>query len=92
MIEGLEAAQHAAYDYTPRNEGEEPHVNFIRALLDDAVLRAGMLDDIATGYDREQKLREAHANLRAAELEHATAQPASPVAEPALVEAAPETA
>lgn len=83
MIDGLKAARDAAENYTPRNEGEEPHVLFIRALLDDAVLRASMLDDIARNHENESNLREAHANLKAAEAAHAA--PPVAAAEPALL-------
>lgn len=78
MIDGLEAARDAAYAYEPRNEGEEPHVLFIRACLDDATLRSSMLDDIASGHDREMALRNAQDGLRAAEAAHAA--PPAPAA------------
>lgn len=88
MIDELKAARDAAEAYVPRNEGEEAHVLFIRALMDDAVLRVGMLDDIARNHENEMNLRNAQTALNQAQA--ASAAPA-PVAAPAPAALGPDT-
>lgn len=67
MIDGIAAARDAAYAYQPRNEGEEVHVLFIRACLDDAHLRASFLDDYAQAHHDTMAVREAEAALAVAQ-------------------------
>lgn len=82
MLDEVKAARDAAYNYVPRNEGEETHVLFVRALLDDAALRASLLEDFAVSFEREQNLRNAQTALNEAQAAHAAPVVASaPVAE-----------
>lgn len=66
MQKEIAAALAAAKKHKVRNDGEKTHVEFILALLQDAHLRSGYLDDYATGYDREQRVRAAQDELAAA--------------------------
>lgn len=93
MIDEVTAARDAAYAYQPRNDGEEPHVLFIRAAMDDAHLRASMLDDIAGGHEQLMRVRAAEAELAAAQAGTPAAAPGEDSqAQPAVVVPEAQTA
>ena len=91
MIDEIKAALSAAESYTPRNEGEEGHVLFIRALLMDAELRVSQLDDYANEFARSQAAQEAQAAAAkaAADLEAARTATAAPAAGPVAADQQP---
>lgn len=78
MRDELEAARKAAYDYNPRNDGEEHHVLFIRAMLDDAALRASYLDDYAAEHDRAMAIHDANDARSQADAQYAAAMAGVP--------------
>lgn len=67
MQKEIAAAVKAAAAYKPRNAVEDQNVKFIRAALQDADLRASMLDDIVAGHNASERLRAAEAELAAAQ-------------------------
>lgn len=93
MREETEAARDAAYAYQPRNAGEEAHVLFIRATLDDAMQRVSLLDDYANEHARSEAIHAANTAASKAATDLAAAQQVTvssgPTAQPG--ELLPET-
>ena len=67
MQKEIDAALAAAKKYKARNEGEQPHVDLIVAMLTDLAQRVGMLDELSASFSKEQGIRDAQAALTAAQ-------------------------
>lgn len=78
MQKEIDAAVKAAQVYSPRNDGEAYHVDWIRLVLSDVATRAGFLDDYASEHDRAMAVHAANDARLTAELQLQAAQTGAP--------------
>lgn len=67
LVAGLKLAIKAASAYTPRNEGDRSEHEMISSYLGDLLRHAEMLDELADGYERQQRINAAQDELRQAQ-------------------------
>lgn len=67
MLKAIDAALKAAEKYEVVNEGDRSEAAFVVALLGDVRRHAAQLDELAANYERGQRLRDAQAELIAAQ-------------------------